>query len=145
VTDPFDSLMFRTLLVPIVAALRLFAFYVLIHGHDSPGGGFQAGVLFGASVLLPPLIEGREADDRSTLLRKSLACAAAGVLIYAAIGVTSILLGSMMLDYGALPLPFDPPTRRALGILGIETGVAIAVGAVVVAVFETLAVDEVPA
>jgi hypothetical protein len=42
---PFDSLMLRTLLGPLVAAMQLFAVYVLVHGHYSPGGGFQAGIL----------------------------------------------------------------------------------------------------
>jgi multicomponent Na+:H+ antiporter subunit B len=140
--EPFESLMFRTLLGPIVAALRLFGVYVLVHGHDSPGGGFQAGVLFGASVLLPRLIERRDTEASSTLLRWALVLSALGVLLYAAVGITSLAAGSAMLDYSSLALPFEPPSRRALGILFVEIGVAVAVGAVVVAIFETLQDDE---
>jgi len=40
------------LLVPVI---QIFAFYVLAHGHVSPGGGFQGGVLMGASFILVAL------------------------------------------------------------------------------------------
>ena len=40
------------LLVPVI---QLFAFYVLAHGHVSPGGGFQGGVIMGASFILVAL------------------------------------------------------------------------------------------
>ena len=44
------------LLVPF---MWLFAAYVLIHGHDSPGGGFQAGVILAASLILLRLVRGQ--------------------------------------------------------------------------------------
>jgi multicomponent Na+:H+ antiporter subunit B len=128
--------MFRTLLPALTASLRLFALYVLVHGHDSPGGGFQAGVVFGASFLLPRLIEGSGPDQLP--LEGALALAAMGVLTYALIGCAS-LLSSSFLDYGAIPLPgLEEPSRRALGILGIECGVAAAVAGVVVVLFDVL-------
>ena len=36
----------------IIPILQIFAFYVLAHGHVSPGGGFQGGVVMGASFIL---------------------------------------------------------------------------------------------
>jgi len=36
-------------MIPII---QLFALYVVAHGHHSPGGGFQGGVIFGASFIL---------------------------------------------------------------------------------------------
>ena len=56
---PFHSVILRVLLTPIVASLQLFAIYVVAHGHYSPGGGFQGGVLLGASLILPLLSRGR--------------------------------------------------------------------------------------
>ena len=32
--------------------MQLFALYVVAHGHHSPGGGFQGGVILGASLIL---------------------------------------------------------------------------------------------
>ncbi len=136
----FDSLMFRTVLWPLTACLRLFALYTLIHGHDSPGGGFQAGVLFGASFLLPRLITG--APHRPGAVGRAVAAGAAGVLVYASIAAASLVLSAPLLDYGVLPLPLaETAGRRALGILGIEIGVTIAVAGVVVAVFEVLTAE----
>ena len=37
------------LLLPFIV---LFAFYVQFHGETSPGGGFQAGVIIAAGVIL---------------------------------------------------------------------------------------------
>jgi multicomponent Na+:H+ antiporter subunit B len=136
VRGPFESLMFRTLLRPLTACLRLFALYVLVHGHDSPGGGFQAGVVFGASFLLPRLIDGHGPEQLP--LRGALALSAGGVLIYALVGSASFLFSTTFLDYGALPLPMEAASRRALGILAIETGVAAAVAGVVVVLFDVL-------
>jgi len=42
-------------LIPLIA---LFAFYVQFHGDYGPGGGFQAGVILAASVILYALIFG---------------------------------------------------------------------------------------
>ena len=37
------------LLIPFIA---LFAFYVQFHGDFGPGGGFQAGVILAAAIIL---------------------------------------------------------------------------------------------
>ena len=43
------------LLIPFIL---LFALYVQFHGDYGPGGGFQAGVIFGAGFILYALIFG---------------------------------------------------------------------------------------
>ena len=58
---PFESIPMRVVLRPLVATLQLFGVYVYLHGHYSPGGGFQAGVLLACSVILPILVHGPEA------------------------------------------------------------------------------------
>ena len=32
--------------------IQLFGLYVIAHGHHSPGGGFQGGVILGTSLIL---------------------------------------------------------------------------------------------
>lgn len=138
--QPFDSLMLRTLLGPLVAALQLFALYVLLHGHYSPGGGFQAGILLAASLILPLLTMGRGRGRRSLSLRGAVTLTAVGVLIYTLVGVLPLLTGSgTMLDYAALPLGGEAADRRSLGILLIEVGVTIGVAGAMVAIFYGLA------
>jgi multicomponent Na+:H+ antiporter subunit B len=135
--QPFESVMLRTLLGPMVAALQLFALYVLLHGHYSPGGGFQAGILLAASLILPLLIRGR--DGGSLSVRGALTLTSAGVLVYALIGVLPMLGGQPLLDYAALPLGAEAADRRSLGILLIEVGVTMAVAGAMVAIFYGLA------
>ena len=48
-------------LIPIIL---LFAFYVQFHGDYGPGGGFQAGVIFAAGVVLYALVFGLSASKR---------------------------------------------------------------------------------
>jgi multicomponent Na+:H+ antiporter subunit B len=136
---PFDSVMLRTLLGPLVAALQLFAVYVLLHGHYSPGGGFQAGILVAASLILPLLTVGRQPGGKTLSMRGAITLTAVGVLIFTLIGVASLFLGGTMLDYGVLPLGAEAAERRSLGILLIEVGVTLAVAGAMVAIFYGLA------
>lgn len=122
------------LLVPFIV---LFAIYVIVHGHDSPGGGFQGGTIMAAAMILVRLVRGRGTVwglRRTGALR--LACC--GVGLYAGIGFMSLFFGGNYLDYGALPLPFEPPEVRAIGSFGIEVGVAMGVTGVLLLIFDAL-------
>ena len=44
----------------IIPAVMLFALYVQFHGDYGPGGGFQAGVIFAAAIILYALVHSRE-------------------------------------------------------------------------------------
>jgi multicomponent Na+:H+ antiporter subunit B len=137
--QPFESLMLRTLLGPMIASLQLFAVYVLLHGHYSPGGGFQAGILIAASLILPMLVRGRGEPRRTLSLRGAVSLTSVGVLIFAGIGILPLLIGGTMLDYAMLPLGGEASDRRSLGILLIEVGVTIGVAGAMVSIFYALA------
>lgn len=131
--------MLRTLLGPLVAAMQLFAFYVLVHGHYSPGGGFQAGILLAASMILPRLAGGRPTGPLALSPGGAGVLTAAGVLIFAGIGAIPILFGQAMLDYSALvPLGAEVAARRSLAILLIEVGVTLAVAGAMLSIFYAL-------
>lgn len=131
---PFDSLMLRVLLAPLVAVLQLFAVYVLLHGHYGPGGGFVAGILVAAGMILPRLA-GREPDRLSVTPRGASVMAVAGILLFALIAAASVLTGGPPLDYAALPLGATDAARRSMGILLIEVGVTLAVAGAMLAIF----------
>lgn len=123
------------LLTPVIL---LFAVYVVAHGHDSPGGGFQGGVLFAAGLILLKLVRGRpERWELRPAISLMLACV--GVVIFAGIGLVDMMSGGNYLDYAAPQLLSDPVAERVLGTLGIEIGVALAVGGVILLVFDALA------
>jgi multicomponent Na+:H+ antiporter subunit B len=113
----------------IAPMMQIFALYVVAHGHHSPGGGFQGGVILGASFILLAL-----AYDLQTILnrlreRVVLIMSGIGVAIYAGIGLGCLFLGGNFLDYGVwgTVLGVSAVEARSHGMLGVEIGVAITV------------------
>lgn len=127
--------MLRVLLGPLVALMQLFGVYVFMHGHYGPGGGFQAGILLAASLILPLLTVGYVPGRLSFSMRGAVTLTAVGVLIFTLIGVWSLLLGQPMLDYSALPIAETAPYRRSMGILLIEVGVTLGVAGAMLSIF----------
>jgi len=114
--------------------ILLFALYVQFHGDYGPGGGFQAGVIFGAGFILHALVFGLE-HTKKLLPRRVLEIGiSAGVLLYGGVGVASMLLGGTFLDYGVLD-SHDPVHGQHLGILLVELGVGITVTMVMASIF----------
>ena len=125
----------------IIPFIQIFALYVIAHGHHSPGGGFQGGVILGAAVILYAISQ----NLRQALLRMgeraSAFFCAAGVFLYAGAGALCLLMGANFLDYTALSPIFrvDPIQARSLGILVVEIGVGISVMAAMVWIYYNLA------
>ena len=117
----------------VVPLILLFALYVQFHGDFGPGGGFQAGVIFAAGLILYGLVFGVDRLRRAVPRGAVEALAAAGVLLYAGVGVAGMLLGGSFLDYGVLLA--DPMAGQHLGILVIEFGVGVTVAAVMTNLF----------
>lgn len=125
----------------LIPFIQLFALYVIAHGHYSPGGGFQGGVIFGASIILLAI----SYDLRTAIRRMSekmigLLCAI-GVFIYAGVGALCLFYGANFLDYSALAtiLFVDAVSARSLGILAVEIGVGITVMAAMISIYKNVA------
>lgn len=110
-----------------------FALYVHFHGDFGPGGGFQAGVILAAAFALLALVYGLKAVQRVLPPWFVRACAALGVLIFAGVGVVTMLLGHNYLGYNALA--HDPKHGQHYGILLVELGVLVTVFGVMTTVF----------
>ena len=135
---PHDSVIVHTLARVFTPIIQLFALYVLFHGHYSPGGGFQAGALFAASVILPIIVFGIQ-GSLIVLERRAIILGGIGILLYAGIGLVPLILGEEFLNCGELPIPgMEASARRYWGILGIEIGVTIAVAATAVSIYYSL-------
>ena len=128
-----DDIVLRVSLKVVIAFLMLFGLYVQFHGDYGPGGGFQAGVIFAAAIILYTLVFGLRSAERVFKRRPVEALVAGGVLLYGSVGVASMLLGGNFLDYD--PLAHDPVHGQHLGILLVELGVGITVTAVMVALY----------
>jgi multicomponent Na+:H+ antiporter subunit B len=117
----------------LVPFILLFALYVQFHGDFGPGGGFQAGVIFGAGCILYGLVFGVDALMGVAPMAVVRTIAAGGLLLYALVGVAGLLAGGNYLDYGVLGA--TPVAGQHLGIMLIELGVGMTVAAVVVSLF----------
>ena len=117
-------------LIPLII---IFALYVQFHGDFGPGGGFQAGVIFSAAIILYALVFGLDVAEKiipSHLLR---ILASLGLVIYAGVGVVTLLLGGNYLDYSVMAS--TQIAGQHLGILLVELGVGITVAAVMLIIF----------
>lgn len=132
-----DYLVLRVVTKLLTPFILLFALYVQFHGDFGPGGGFQAGVIFASGFILYALIFGVENAERilpDGILRSGMA---GGVLLYAGVGIVSLLMGGNFLDYSVLAA--NPVKGQHLGITVIEFGVGATVASVMVTVFYTFA------
>ena len=130
-------LLLRVITKLLVAPIILFALYVQFHGDYSPGGGFQAGVIFAVAFILFGIVFGMRKVKQvfpPWLVHKLLAV---GVLVYALTGVAGMLLNHNYLDYS--PLAHDAEHGQHYGILIVELGVGITVATVMVAIYYAFA------
>ncbi len=122
------------LLIPFIF---LFGLYVQFHGDFGPGGGFQAGAIIAAAIILYALLEG-EAKALEIIPQWVLsAMMAGGALLYGAVGIASMLMGGHFLDYSVLAS--DPIAGQHIGIIVIEAGVGITVTGVLLSIFHAFA------
>ena len=121
----------------ILPFMMVFAIYVQFHGDYSAGGGFQAGVIAAATVILYALIYGLTAAKRIISAATVEAMIPLGVLIYAGVGVVGWLTGSNFLDYSHLA--HDPVHGQEWGVFLVEIGVFVTVSSTMVAIFYAFA------
>lgn len=119
-------------LIPLIVVYGL---YVHFHGDYGPGGGFQAGVIVAAAIILYALIFGLEACKAAVPPRAIRWVMTIGVLLYTGTGVLTWIMGERFLDYDALHPATDHPVGQHYGIIGVELGVLFTVASVMVAIF----------
>jgi multicomponent Na+:H+ antiporter subunit B len=112
--------------------ILLYGLYVLFHGAYGPGGGFQGGAICASAFVAHALAFHIEETEAILPLRLVRAGAAAGVLLYGATGVLSMIGGGSFLAYGSL-LP-DAALGQKAGIFLIEAGVGVTVFSVMMTV-----------
>ena len=133
-----DQVVLRIITKLLAPLIMLFGLYVQFHGDFGPGGGFQAGVIFAAAIILYGLVFGLDAA-RAVIPPSSLRILVPlGVLLYAGTGVLTLLLGENFLSYNAL-VPSDTAKGQHYGIIAVELGVGITVASVMILLFFSFA------
>ncbi len=110
-----QHLILRIVTKILIPFILLFALYVQFHGDFGPGGGFQAGMIFTAAIILYAMLFGLSTARRVISQPLIRLLTAIGVLIFGGVGVVSLLNGGNFLDYNVLS--DDPVAGQHLGIL----------------------------
>ncbi len=131
--DMQNQIILRVVAKMMLPLILIFALYVQFHGDYGPGGGFQAGVIFAAGIILYTMLFGLSLTQKVIKTEVVERLTAFGVLLYAGVGIACMLLGGNFLDYNVLR--HDPVHGQHLGILLVELGVGITVAAVMVTLF----------
>ena len=137
---PSDTIIQNTCRV-MVPLILLYALYILVLGHHSPGGGFQAGVIFGAGFILIGISFNMKTVVNILPVKRVFILSALGVLIYVGTGVLALLSGGNFLEYGVLGWLFGTSGAHSHfhGIMLVEVGVTIAVSMVMVGLYYSIA------
>jgi multicomponent Na+:H+ antiporter subunit B len=121
----------------VIPVLLLFGLLVQFHGKYSPGGGFSAGALFAAAVMLYGILEGADRSEAAMPQTIMLRLASMGATLYTGVGIVCMLLGGHFLDYNVLWS--NPVTGQYVGILLVEFGVGLTVTTVLIMIFNAFA------
>lgn len=106
--------------------------FLLFAGHNNPGGGFAAGLVFGAVVILRAIAGIQRLSQASALI-------SAGVLLIAAVGILPLLWGDSLLDQqlASFELPVLGTVKTGTA-LPFDIGVSIVVVGLVTAMIDGL-------
>jgi multicomponent Na+:H+ antiporter subunit B len=140
----YEDTIIRFITRIMVPFLQLFALYVIAHGHHSPGGGFQGGVILGATFILLAISYDLQLVVEIFTEKTALVLANLGLLLYAGTGALCLLLGGNFLDYSVLARIIPGATEvtaRSHGILAVEIGVGLTVMAIIVVIYTNLVSD----
>lgn len=141
--QPHDSTIVLSLGRFLIPVLQIFGLYVLFFGQYGPGGGFVGGVILGTSMILSILVFGHD-SSRSQLAKKLLHGDGVGMLIYAGVGGLCLIGGGEFLNYANLEIPgLDLASRRYLGILLTQIGVAVDVAVTAISIVLSLSTEEI--
>lgn len=124
------SLILRTSTRLLMALLLLFSVFLLLRGHNDPGGGFVGGLMAAAGFTLNAAAEGPIATRR-LLIVDTRTLIAIGLLLALGAGVSSLFFADSFLtaqwtevDLPGLPtIPVGTPLIFDLGVFVVVLGV----------------------
>jgi multicomponent Na+:H+ antiporter subunit B len=129
-----------TIIMTTVRVVAPFAFtfglFVMFHGAESAGGGFQGGVIVAAAVLLLAFAFGIESTRAWLEGPLARAAIAAGGAAFTVIGLGAVAANGAFLEYEAYNLG---KTGVKYGIELVELGIGAIVSGVLVGLFFSLA------
>ena len=124
--DAPTSPIFRTAARLLMPLLLLFSFFLLLRGHNVPGGGFVGGLVAAAAFALYAMAFGVERAQQA-LLVKPLTLLGAGLLIALGSGLPAAFRGQpfMTAQWALGPVDLGTPLLFDIGVFLVVAGVAL--------------------
>ncbi len=119
----------------IAPFIAVFTVYLVLHGHLSPGGGFQGGTIFGALIILLSLTLGHKYGLSLLPERSRPWLQAAAVLAFIAVGLLGWALCGAYLAY---PSYSQLEWVREGWLIALEIGIGVGGAAIFATVFWTM-------
>jgi multicomponent Na+:H+ antiporter subunit B len=119
-----NSLILSTAARMVIALMVLFSVYLLMRGHNEPGGGFVGGLVAASALLLHAIANG-VAATRRMLRVDPRAIAMIGIAVAIAAGLVAAFLGSPFLTgVWAFPagIPLGTPLLFDVGVYLVVVG-----------------------
>ena len=120
----------------IIPYITLYAIYIQLNGEVSPGGGFQAGVIFASGLIAYDLVFGKNNLSKHISTDGLIICGVLGVAIYAGTGIISFIFNDNYLNYNSIAN--NGTIGQHIGIFSIELGVGLTVAAVMFLIYSLL-------
>jgi multicomponent K+:H+ antiporter subunit A len=132
------SLLLEVLSRPLLPLALLVSIYLLLRGHNLPGGGFIAGLVTGTALLVQYLAHGNDWVE-ARLPPHYTSVAAAGIAIAALTGLAALAFGAPFLTstFGYLTWPIVGKFEVASAMV-FDLGVYLAVIGVVLSILATI-------
>jgi multicomponent Na+:H+ antiporter subunit B len=135
-----SSLILRTAIRFLMPLLLLFALFLLLRGHNEPGGGFVGGLVVAAAFVLYAISAGVPASRRALLIRPSTLLSV-GLLVALASAVPGLFVGRPFMSAVWTEVGTGAAAWAVGTPLVFDVGVFLAVIGVVLTIVFTLAED----
>ncbi len=128
-----NTLIFRTIAPLLTAVMLVFSVFVLLRGHNEPGGGFIGGLVAASAIAIYGMAVGPDAARRA-LRFDPIAIAGAGLLVASLAGLMSMLLGVPFMTglwasfmVGATEVSVSTPMVFDIGVYLVVLGAVAAI------------------
>ena len=132
-----ESTIIMTTVRAVSPFVLTFALFVMFHGADSPGGGFQGGVIAGATVMMLAFAYGIESTRTWVDVRVVSGLAALGIFVFAGIGLGAMALGGNFLEYSQFAFLYKDASKYLIEL--VELGIGAVVASIAIGLFFLLA------
>jgi multicomponent Na+:H+ antiporter subunit B len=113
-------------LTTLAPAMLVFGLYIVTHGHLTPGGGFQGGVLLAAAAVFVYLGGNRLRHGRTRPIEAAELTESLGAAAYAVIAIGGLVFaGACMENFLPLGVPGNLLSAGTIPLLNLAVGIEV--------------------